>query len=75
MRVIFGIILGALLTVSIAFIVDSWNARPAPATTGSANAIVESRPMVNWDVVDANLRLAQERVREAFTRLSHKISS
>ena len=75
MRVLFGIILGALLTVGVAFIADSWNERPAPTTTGSATAVAEHRPMVNWDVVGENMRIARDRVQETFSRLSHKIAS
>jgi hypothetical protein len=31
--------------------------------------------MVNWDVVGDNMRIAQERVRAAWIKLSHKVPS
>lgn len=74
MRVLFGIILGVALTVSVAFISDSLATGPA-TTTGSDSATVAHRPMVNWDVVGDNMRIAQERVRAAWMKLSHKVTS
>ena len=74
MRVLFGIILGVALTVSVAFISDSLTTGPA-TTTGSESATVAHRQMVNWDVVGDNMRIAQERAREAWMKLSHKITS
>ena len=74
MRVLFGIILGVALTLSVAFISDTWTTGPA-TTTGSGSSVTEHRQMVNWDVVDANMRVAQERAREAWMKLSHKITS
>ena len=74
MRVLFGIILGVALTVSVAFISDTWNTSPV-TTTGSGTAVVEHRQMVNWDVVGENMRVAQERVREAWIKLSQKVTS
>ena len=74
MRVLFGIILGVALTVSVAFISDTWTTGPA-TTTGSGSAAAAHRQMVNWDVVGDNIRIAQERVREAWMKLSHKVTS
>ncbi len=74
MRMLFGIILGAALTIGAAFIVDTWKTGPA-ITTGSASAIVEHRQMVNWDVVGDNMRIARERMREAWTKISQKVAS
>ena len=74
MRVLFGIILGVALTVGVAFISDTWTTGPA-TTTGSGTAAVEHRKMVNWDVVGDNMRIARERVREAWIKLSHKVAS
>jgi len=74
MRVLFGIILGVALTVSVAFISDTWATGPA-TTTGSGSAVAEHRPMVNWDVVNTNMRIAQERAREAWNNLSRKVTS
>ena len=74
MRVLFGIILGAALTVSVAFIADTWSTGPA-TTNGSGSAVVEHRNMVNWDVVSDNMRLVRERANEAWTKLSQKVAS
>ena len=74
MRVLFGIILGVALTVGVAFISDSLTTDSA-TTTGSDTATVTHRPMVNWDVVGDNVRVAQERVRAAWMKLSHKVTS
>jgi len=74
MRVLFGIILGVALTVSVAFISDTWTTGPT-TTTGSGSATVTHSQMVNWDVVGDNMRIAQERAREAWMKLSHKITS
>jgi len=74
MRVLFGIILGVMLTIGVAFISDTWTSGPA-TTTGSASAAVERHTMVNWDVVGENLRIVRERAREAWSKLSHKVTS
>ena len=75
MRVLFGIILGVALTVGVAFISDTWATGPATTTGSSGSAVAEHRQMVNWDVVNTNMRLAQERVREAWIHLSRKVAS
>jgi hypothetical protein len=67
MRLLLGIIIGALLTVSVAFVADNWN---APKTSDGGH-----RTMVNWDVVDDNLRIVRHRAQEMWTRLSHKMAS
>ena len=74
MRVLFGIILGVALTVSVAFISDTWRTGPS-TTTGSGAAVVEHRKMVNWDVVGEQMRVVQGRLREAWTKISHKVAS
>jgi hypothetical protein len=70
MRMLFGMVLGALLTVGAAFFHDTWNAGASANTAPSA----EQRPMVNWDVVDENWRVVRQRAREAWTTLSHKVT-
>jgi hypothetical protein len=72
MRVFFGMILGALLLVSAAFISDTWSTGPA-ATTGAPPRA--ERTMVNWDVVGENLHTMGIRAREAWSTLSRKITS
>ena len=74
MRVLFGIILGAALTVSIAFLSDTWSTGP-DTTNGSGSAVVEHRNMVNWDVVSDKARIVRERANEAWAKLSQKVAS
>ena len=69
MRMLFGMILGALLVVGVAFAVDNWT---APA---SANGASEHRVMVNWDVVSDNLRVVRRHAQEMWTKLSQKAAS
>ena len=73
MRVLFGIILGVALTVGVAFISDTWATGPS-TTNGSDTATTEHRKMVNWDIVGNNTRIAGERIREAWTKISNKIA-
>ena len=51
MRVLLGMILGALLTVASAYALDSWR---TPANSTASTPAVQ-RTMVNWDVVAKNL--------------------
>jgi hypothetical protein len=65
MRLLFGIILGGVLTVGGAYLYDSHNA------TLAANAQTSmSRPMVNWDVVGTKWERLSERARTEWTRLA-----
>ena len=73
MRVLFGILLGVALTISAAFISDTWATGPS-TTNGSDAAATEHRKMVNWDVVGDNTRIARERFRDAWSKISHKIA-
>jgi hypothetical protein len=66
MRVFFGMIVGALLTVAAAYVVDHW--RP------EASAGTEHRAMVNWSVVEDNVRIVRQQAQEAWTKLSQKVS-
>ena len=75
MRLLFGIILGIVLTIGVAFISDTWTSGPATTTTGSASATVEHRTMVNWDVVGENLRIVRQRARGAWSKLSRMVTS
>ena len=52
MRVLFGMVLGALLTIGSAFFYDTWPTGPS----ASKSPTVEQRPVVNWDVVVENWR-------------------
>jgi hypothetical protein len=64
MRVIIGMILGSALTIAGAYLHDTVFT-PAPASPQPT----AQRPMVNWDVVDANARHATGIVREQWDRL------
>jgi hypothetical protein len=61
---LFGIILGAVLTVGAAYVVDHVSIRTAAAGTTS------ERTMVNWDVVADNWRILKDRARDGWSRLS-----
>jgi hypothetical protein len=61
MRLLFGIILGGLLTVGGAYLYDSHNA------TADATASIQ-RPLVNWDVVGTKWQLLTERARTEWAR-------
>jgi len=64
MRLLLGIILGALITVGGAYIYDSAH---SPATTTAA---VTQRPLVNWDVVASKWNGLTARARTEWTRLA-----
>jgi hypothetical protein len=70
MRVLFGMILGAFLTVGVAFVHDNWSNN----TASTSSSLADSR-MVNWDVVGANWRVVRERARDTWTMLSQKVQS
>jgi hypothetical protein len=65
MRLLLGIILGAVLTIGGAFLYDQHNA--TQATEASA---VAPRPMVNWDVVSVKWQHLTERARSEWTRVT-----
>ena len=58
MRLFLGMILGAVLTVTAAWIYDS----------GRADQAGLQRTMVNWDVVSENWQAAKARVQREWTR-------
>ncbi|MEP7030390.1 MAG: hypothetical protein ABI830_05605 [Pseudolabrys sp.] len=63
MRLLLGIILGAILTVGGAYIYDSHNALEAQ----NAPAAIE-RPLVNWDIVNTKWQLFTERARSEWAK-------
>ena len=65
MRVLFGIILGACLTVSAAYIYDSHNALEAVNAPASVQ-----RPLVNWDVVGTKWQHLIVRARSEWVRVA-----
>ena len=69
MRVFLGMVIGAALTVSAAFVHDLMATSPVAA--GEPNAVA-SRTLVNWDVVKSNLRVIDDRARQGWTKLSNR---
>ena len=65
MRVLFGIILGALLTVGGAYIYDSHNALAAQSTP-----TVAEQPLVNWGTVSVKWEKFTERARSEWIRIA-----
>ena len=64
MRVLIGIILGAILTIGGAYLYDSHNA----VTAENPSSI--QKPMVNWDVVGTKWNYLTERARAEWNRLA-----
>ena len=62
MRVLIGIILGAVLTVGGAYLYDSHTASRASTSA--------QRPMVNWDVVGTKWNHLAERARAEWNRIA-----
>jgi len=67
MRLFLGIILGVFLTIASAYVIDSVTTGPA---TAGAEATVQRKPMVNWDVVDHNWTALTRSVRSGWNRLT-----
>lgn len=65
MRVLIGIVLGAVLTVGGAYLYDSHTAS-GPATSSTS----AQRPMVNWDVVGTKWNHLTERARAEWNRIA-----
>jgi len=65
MRLLLGIILGAILTIGGAYLYDSHNALSA----ANATAAIQ-RPLVNWDVVNTKWDRLTERARAEWNRLA-----
>lgn len=65
MRVLFGMILGAFLTIAAAYIYDS----------GRADQAGLQRTMVNWDVVSENWQAAKSRMQQEWTALSARVKT
>jgi hypothetical protein len=66
MRVLIGIILGAIITIGGAYLYDSHNAL---ASSSNASSGVQ-RPMVNWDVVSTKWNHLTGRARQEWARLA-----
>jgi hypothetical protein len=65
MRVLIGIVLGAVLTIGGAYLYDLHSARSATPSSASTQ-----RPMVNWDVVNTKWNHLTERARAEWNRIA-----
>ena len=65
MRLLFGIIVGAFLTVGAAYLYDTMS----PGRS-SVSGTTSQRTMVNWDVVGDHWRVIKDRARDGWTKLS-----
>ena len=72
MRLLIGMVLGVILTIGVAFVVDN---RGITAATDASSGPAVHRKMVNWDVVNDNWRAVQRRARSAWAAMSQKTSS
>ncbi len=67
MRFVLGIIVGAILTIGVAYLSDA-------SISGSSNttAQTEQHPMVNWDIVNKNWQNLTSEVRNTWHRLASR---
>ena len=70
MRVFLGMILGALLTVGVAYYSDSMRT----SSVASGPSATENRPMVNWDVVQSNWNIVKERAEQGWADLRARVT-
>ena len=70
MRLILGMILGALLTVAVAYYSDSMST----SSVASGPSATENRPMVNWDVVQKNWNGVVERAQQGWADLRARVN-
>ena len=66
MRLLLGIILGAVLTVGGAYLYDNYHA----ARAMNAPASAQQRPLVNWDVVALKWAHLTKRARAEWHRIA-----
>lgn len=71
MRILLGMILGAILTVAGAYSYDVASGNAA-GTDASANPVADNRPMVNWDVVGKNWHALETNVRAMMARVQEQ---
>ena len=67
MRILLGMVLGAVLTVGGAYLYDSHHA----ALAMNAPASAQQRPLVNWDVVAATWSHLARRARAEWSRIAN----
>ena len=71
MRFFLGMIVGALLLVGFVYLTDASSS--GPATNASATTTTaDTRPMVNWDVVDRNWQNFTHGVRNTWNKIASK---
>ncbi|HKY87880.1 MAG TPA: hypothetical protein VJL90_14065 [Pseudorhodoplanes sp.] len=70
MRVFLGMILGALLTIGVAYYSDSMRT----SSVASGPSATENRPMVNWDVVQSNWNIVKERAEQGWADLRARVN-
>jgi hypothetical protein len=63
MRLLLGLILGAVLTLGAAYIYDSHN-----AVAAESGAAAPQRPLVNWDVVSGKWQALADRAHDEWNR-------
>ena len=71
MRLIFGMVLGAMLTISAAYVADTTNIF-MPAASARSGA---PQAMVNWDVVAERFDRVKDATRHALGRLTRREAS
>ncbi|MET0277993.1 MAG: hypothetical protein ABW198_06620 [Pseudorhodoplanes sp.] len=69
MRLILGMVLGALLLIAGAYYHDSMSTSTIAAGPNAS----DNRPMVNWDVVETNWKTLKVRVQEGWVSLRARI--
>jgi hypothetical protein len=69
MRVFLGMILGALLTIGVAYYSDSMRT----SSVASGPTAAENRPMVNWDVVQSNWDVVKQRAQSGWAELRARV--
>lgn len=78
MRLLLGMILGALLTIGGAYIYDSGHGNTAAGDTTTGSATINttaSRPMVNWDVVSVKWHELTEGARHQWNRVTANVQA
>lgn len=69
MRLILGMVLGAMLVVLGAYAHDSMRT----STVASGPDAAASRPMVNWDVVQSNWSVVKRRAHDGWVELRARV--
>lgn len=70
MRVLLGMILGAALTVAVAYYYDSMST----STVATGPSATTNRTMVNWDVVETNWNTFMSRAQESWAQLRARVT-